>query len=60
MMRERLERRTMGRDLTMQLRTRIDGGGTRPLDAWGVDSEYGGGAVHCMCQALRRGRVRAT
>ena len=25
----------------MQLRTRIDGGGTRPLDAWGVDSEYG-------------------
>ena len=25
----------------MQLRTRIQGGGTRPLDAWGVDSEYG-------------------
>jgi hypothetical protein len=28
-------------DLTMQLRTRIEGGGTRPLNAWGVDSEYG-------------------
>src|ERR1700675_145566 len=27
--------------ITMQLRTRIEGGGTRPLDAWGVDSEYG-------------------
>src|SRR6202171_3727562 len=25
----------------MQLRTRIDGGGTRPLDDWGVDTEYG-------------------
>ncbi len=25
----------------MPLRTRIEGGGTRPLDAWGVDSEYG-------------------
>src|SRR5271168_41534 len=33
--------RAMRRDLTMQLRTRIEGGGTRPLDAWGVDSEYG-------------------
>ncbi len=89
----------------MQLRTRIGGGGTRPLDSWGVDSEYGtlrdvligpidhftwqpgnavceqkphrrlaegltvydpevsmigngGGAVHCMCQALRRDHVR--
>src|SRR6202165_260967 len=31
----------MGRDLTMQLRTRIEGGGTRLLDACGVDSEYG-------------------
>src|SRR6202011_2077734 len=28
-------------DLRMQLRTRIEGGGTRPLDAWGVDSKYG-------------------
>src|SRR6202049_3689234 len=27
--------------ITMQLRTRIDGGGIRLLDAWGVDSEYG-------------------
>ena len=25
----------------MQLRTRIDGGGTQALDRWGVDSEYG-------------------
>jgi N-dimethylarginine dimethylaminohydrolase len=25
----------------MQLRTRIDGGGTKPLETWGVDSEYG-------------------
>src|SRR6202167_5837903 len=25
----------------MQLRTRIEGGGTPPLEAWGVDSEYG-------------------
>jgi hypothetical protein len=25
----------------MQLRTRIEGGGTRPLEDWGVDSEYG-------------------
>jgi len=25
----------------MQLRTRTQGGGTRPLDKWGVDSEYG-------------------
>jgi N-dimethylarginine dimethylaminohydrolase len=30
-----------GRDAAMKLRTRIEGGGTRPLDAWGVDSEYG-------------------
>ena len=25
----------------MKLRTRIDGGGTKPLENWGVDSEYG-------------------
>ena len=25
----------------MQLRTRIEGGGTKPLETWGVDSEYG-------------------
>ena len=25
----------------MQLRTRIEGGGTRPPGTWGVDSEYG-------------------
>src|ERR1700733_13654798 len=31
----------MRRDLTMQLRTRIEGGGTPLPDAWGVDSEYG-------------------
>jgi hypothetical protein len=42
-------------DFTMQLRTRSEGGGTRPLGTWGVDS----GAVHCMCQALRRDRVEA-
>jgi len=63
-------RRTMGRDLTMQLRTRIEGGGTRLLDAraegltvYDPDVSMignGGGAVHCMCQALRRDRVRAT
>jgi hypothetical protein len=28
-------------DFTMQLRTRTEGGGTRPLGTWGVDSEYG-------------------
>src|ERR1700722_18141464 len=37
----RRPQRAMRRDLTMQLRTRIEGGATPPLDAWGVDSEYG-------------------
>ncbi len=46
----------------MQLRTRLESGGTPTARNWGIrvipvpyeDAMRLGGAVHCMCQALRR------
>jgi hypothetical protein len=45
----------------MQLRTRLDAGGTPRPERWGDPDVSmignGRGAVHCMCQALKRDRV---